>query len=136
MLRRRDDWPARLHAFVRARASMPYAYTTNDCASFCQAAILEMTGVDVMPDVVKPTSGIAAVRWLITNGFGDAEGLATSILGAPLETARLAGRGDVVSFELADERHLAVVTGTDAATPGPKGIVWVPRDHWINGWRV
>ncbi len=34
------------------------------------------------------------------------------------------------------ERHLAVVTGADAATPGPQGIVWVPRDQWINGWRV
>lgn len=136
MLRRFDDWPARLHAFVRARQSLPYVYGETDCASFAQAAILEMTGIDVMPGVVRPTSRIAAARFLLAGGYGDIEGLATELLGPPLESARLAGRGDIISFEANGECHLGVVTGLDAATPGKDGILWVHRALWRRGWRV
>lgn len=136
MLQRHDDWPARLHAFVRSRASMPYVYGTNDCCCYVQAAILEMTGVDVMPGVVKPSSRVAAARFILSGGYGDVEGLVSRVLGPPLQTPRLAGRGDVISFEEAGERHLGIVVGLDAATPARDGTIWVPRQIWRNGWRV
>lgn len=136
MLQRVDDWPRRLNAFIRARQSQPYVYGVSDCACFAQAAILEMTGVDVMPGIVRPTSRIAAARFLLAGGYGDIEGLATRLLGPPLETAWLAGRGDIVSFEAAGERHLGVVTGSEAATPGEEGILWIPDVLWRHGWRV
>lgn len=136
MLRRRDDWPARLSAFVRAREHVPYVHGETDCACFCQAWIVEATGVDVMPGIDKPRSRIAAARFLVAGGFGDVEGLAAKVLGEPLPFPRLAGRGDIISFEAEGERHLAVVVDADAATPGRDGILWVPRVAWINGWRV
>lgn len=140
MLRRLDDWPGRLHALMRQRRFVPYAYGSNDCFWFCQAAILAMTGTDILPGVDRPASRMAAARFLVAGGYGDIEGLVTFLLGPPLASPKLAGRGDIVSFEAPrdpiNERHLALVDGTGAATPGRDGLIWVPRVLWRRGWRV
>jgi hypothetical protein len=140
MLRRLDGWPSKLHAFIRERRNMPYEYGVNDCFWFAHGAILAMTSVDIMPGVVPPTSRIAAAKYLLSQGYGDVEDLVTIKLGAPLASTRLAGRGDVVSFTTEQdahrERHLAVVDGVGAITPGRDRLRWVPRVLWRAGWRV
>jgi len=140
MLHRLDDWPGRLHAFMRARRSIPYAYGTNDCFWFSHAAVLATTGTDILPDIEPPTSRFAAARFLMGAGYGDIEGLMTALVGAPLASPKLAGRGDIVSFETfgdpANERHLAVVDGTGAVTPGRDRMIWVPRVLWRTGWKI
>ncbi len=130
------DWPARLAAFIRERRSLPYAYGTNDCCTMVQDWITAATGADPMPGIVRPTSRIAGARFLLSGGYGDVEGLATSVLGQPLPAPRLAGRGDVISFWADDEAHLAIVEGVSAVTPTDLGLGWVPRGLWRLGWKV
>lgn len=133
---RRADWPRRLDGFVRERRSRPYAYGSNDCGIWLLAWTLEATGLDLLPGLVPPTTARAAARFLLARGHRDVEGLALELLGLPLPTARLAGRGDVISFEADGDRHLAIVTGVVAATPGRDRLLWVPRPLWKLGWKI
>jgi hypothetical protein len=131
-----EDWPARLAGFLRERRSLPYAYGTNDCCTFVRDSVRAITGIDLMPGLRPPTTRRAGARFLLAGGYGDVEGLATRVLGAPLASPKLAGRGDIVSFWADDEMHLAVVAGLEAATPAQEGLAWVPRTLWRSGWKV
>lgn len=135
-LHRYPDWPQRLSAYVNERRSLPYVYGSNDCGSFVIDGIGALTGVDLLPNVVRPTSAVGAQRFLIVNGYGDVEGLMTALLGDPLPSPKLAQRGDVVSFESSGETHLALVVSSAAATPGRDGLLWVPRPMWRTGWKA
>lgn len=133
---RRADWPRRLDGFIRERRSRPYAYGTNDCGVWLLAWTLSATGVELLPGLVPPTTDRAAARFLLARGHRNIEGLATELLGPSLPSARLAGRGDMVSFEGGGDRHLAIVTGVVAATPGRDELLWVPRALWKRGWKI
>ena len=135
-LRRVEDWPSRLAIFLRARRFQPYAYGLTDCWSTVRDEVRKITGTDLMPGVILPTTRFGGLRFLVRGGYRDVEGLATALLGPPLDTPKQAGRGDVVSFWAEGEPHLAIVNGTSAATPAAQGLVWIPRGAWRQGWRV
>lgn len=135
MILRRIDWPQRLSTYINERRSMPYAYGTNDCGSFVVDGIAALTGRLLVPMEDRPTSQFAAAKFLVPFG-GSVETWMDTLLGTRLPTPKLAQRGDVVSFEAAGEFHLALVAGTDAATPGESEILWVRRALWHAGWKV
>lgn len=135
-LERFVDWPRRLSAFIEARRDTPYTYGSNDCGCFVLDGIRELTGVELLAPEQRPTSAAGALRFLVRNGYDDVEGMMTAMLGAPLATARLAQRGDVVSFEVGNERHLALSTGPAAATPGRDKLLWAPCPLWCLAWKV
>jgi hypothetical protein len=135
VLVRLDRWPERLSMFLQERKAVPYAYGTNDCCSIVQDCILAITGTDVFPGVVRPTTQVGAARFLLERGFRTPEDLADALL-EPLPTPNLAQRGDVVSFEIEGEFHLAIVTGSSAETPTTGGLAAVPRAMWRNGWKT
>lgn len=142
---RRADWPARLDRFIGERRSLPYVYGRNDCGVWVLDWAREACGVELMPGFVPPTSARGYRRYLAGRRLHSIEGLALEVLGPPLSSSRLAGRGDVVSFAFdapedgmggEGERHLAIVTGVEAATPGRDHLVWVPRRLWKLGWKI
>ena len=93
MLRRLDDWPARLHAYIRARHDMPFAWGSQDCCTFAISGGVEaLTGVLLWPDVARPTTEFGAARFLVERGYRDPSDLASELFGSPLSTPRLAQR--------------------------------------------
>ena len=46
-MKRLEDWPERLAAFVEARRAMPFRWGQNDCALFAADAVAAVTGVDL-----------------------------------------------------------------------------------------
>jgi hypothetical protein len=48
---RHYQWQERMHHFLAARAAVPFAFGTNDCAMFVSDHIKEITGVDIAADV-------------------------------------------------------------------------------------
>lgn len=137
MLRRLDDWPSRLHAYIRSRREMPFAWGSNDCCTFAIGGGVEaLTGILLLPDVQRPTTEFGAARFLVERGHHDVSGLATELLGVPMITPRLAQRGDVVAL-LADEGvTLGICLGADVAAPGPLGLVFPPLSCALKAWRV
>lgn len=135
-LKRLPDWPGRMSALVRARRQMPYEYGVNDCATFAVDSVIAVTGVDLAPGVERPKSNVAGGRFLIANGVRTIEQLFLSILGESWGRTRQARRGDLVCFAAADETHMALVTGREAVTPGPDGLLPVPADLWVRAWKI
>lgn len=114
---------------------MPYRYGINDCGTFMLDAVETMTGVDLLPGVARPRGWLAAAKFLIARGWDDVEAMATALLGTPNE-AGASRPGDVVSFEHADELHLAVRVGSDAVTPAAQGLEVVTLRLCRKGWKV
>ena len=131
---RLPDWHERLIHFVNGRRLMPYAYGTNDCWTFTQAAILEMTGTELFPEI-KPNHWLSAAKVLIRNGWDSVEELISDPLGPPSEPIDTRP-GDVVSFESCDSYHLAVRIGDSAVTPFDTGTMVIKSTQWRRSWKV
>lgn len=137
MLRRFDDWPRRLHAFIRARREMPFEWGRNDCCTFAlEGNVVALTGIDLLPGVPRPASGFGAARFLRARGHEDATGLATELLGEPIEQVAFAQRGDVVALPHGDEATLGVCVGADVAAPALAGLEFFPVRLGLLAWRV
>lgn len=133
---RQPDWERRLQAVLQSWRHKPYAYGTTDCACLAHAAVLAVTGVDLLPDAERPTSWIGAAKFLIARGYVSVEDMVDKLVGPPLHSAALARRGDLVSYAASDERHLAVCVGRYALAPGPDDLMRIPMAAWVNAWKV
>lgn len=132
-MKRVEDWPERLLAFVEARREMPFKWGENDCCSFAADAVLEMTGEDLMASLRGRynSSFSAAVR--IEREGGIEHYLDIRL---PEMAPRLAHRGDLVMFDAVEGPALGVVLGSHAAAAGPEGVTWIPMARWRKAWRV
>ncbi len=131
------DWEARLARLVRERRNVPYAYGTNDCATFAQDAVFAVTGIVLLPGVERPRGFLAAARFMISRGWENVEEMTTDILGETSSDDPLRSRrGDIVSFEKGGEKHLAVRVGSEAVSPLDRGLGVIGSRHWARSWKV
>ena len=136
-LQRLPDWPLRLEALLAARATQPFAWGSQDCATFAADAVQALTGVDVAPPHLRQhRHARAALRSL--RRHGGLHGIAQAALGTPIAPA-LAGVGDVLlTLPSAQSHHpmLALCNGASAIAPGPQGLVSLGLGHVSHAWRV
>jgi hypothetical protein len=130
-LKRVEDWPEKMHAFIEDRVGDPFAWGSNDCALFVCDHILNITGVDVAAEfrgkytdkdgafaVIKDVAGGAStedVAEFITKKYGMTE----------LTNLNFAQRGDIVMFDDSEDGSaLGVVhlNGIHALFVGDKGL--------------
>jgi hypothetical protein len=128
---RTEHWATReYHAFLLARAKMPFAWGANDCASFAADGILAMTGVDIAAafrgKYSDEASALEAIR-IIAGGATIAD--AAAWCAAQHELAEwkyplMAKRGDLVVFTAAGQLQSGLVhlTGRHVAAPGDRGL--------------
>ena len=135
---RRPDWPTRLAAHLASVKSLPFAWVGNDCCTFAAGVVQAITGVDAMaPLRGKYTTQAGAAR--LIKRAGGLQALVSEHLGQPLQTPALAGRGDVVLFEMAapyGPQALGICVGAHLAAPGPAGMVLLPITVAVAAWRV
>lgn len=135
---RHPDWPARLAAHLAAVKAQPFAWVQNDCCTFAAGAVQAITGDDPMaPLRGKYSSKVSAAR-LIAKA-GSLQALVTQYLGVPVHAPALAGRGDVVLFEMAapyGPEALGICVGAHIAAPGPDRMVLLPITVAVAAWRV
>jgi len=135
---RHPDWPARLAAHLAVVKRTPFAWVGNDCCTFAAAAVLAMTGSDPMAALRGRYSTAVGAKRLITRA-GGLQALVSQHLGQPLQTCAMAGRGDVVLFEMAapyGPHALGICVGTHLAAPGPVGTVLLPIAAATVAWRI
>jgi hypothetical protein len=130
---RLPDWQLRFSDFGKARASMPFAWGSNDCCTFAAAAVQALTGVNPMARVPAYDSAFAAAR-LIEEG-GGLRALATSLLGSPVAPT-MAAVGDVVLVLNEGREALGVCNGTCVAGAGPDGVVYIGLDAALAAWKI
>jgi hypothetical protein len=120
-----------LFDFMQARRERPFAWGTNDCASFAADAVEAMTGERLqIPQAATPEAYARLLR-----DQGPLQAMVEALLGEPIP-ASFAQRGDVVLLVLDDRDTLGICVGADIAGPGADGVVLVPMSHAVAAWRI
>lgn len=136
-MKRFEDWPSRLDAYIESRRAMPFAWgaTGNDCVGFCLGAVQAITGVEIqMPE---RSTALEAMREIEKAG-GLGELLSATVLGPARQNWREARRGDVVLVEGRDGHRLLtmVCAGTALVGPGEEGMQSMPLRAAVLVWKV
>lgn len=135
--KRLADWDARLAALVNANRNRRHAYARFDCIAFAQEAVHAVTGVTLLPGIELPTgSWLSCARFLIQHGLDNFEELACAALGQARGLPDESTAGDLVSWQISGELHLAVRVGSEAVTPAEAGFMVISRPKWISAWTV
>lgn len=130
---RLPDWQLRLAEFGQARASMPFAWGSNDCCTFAADAVKGITGKDLrgaFPDYVGELGALRAI-----SVGGGLQQIVSKLLGAPV-SPKMAAVGDVVLVLNEEREMLAICNGTSALAPGECGMVLVSMEVALAAWRI
>jgi hypothetical protein len=130
---RLQDWQLRFSEFGKARASMPFAWGSNDCCTFAAAAVEAQTGADPMASVPAYDSAAEAARMMEEGG--GLEQLASSLIGPPVPAA-MAGVGDIVLVVNAAREMLGVCNGINVLAPGEAGMVVLGMESALAAWKI
>lgn len=120
---RHDEWDKALSRAVRSHATQPGQWGVSDCLTFPRDCVEAMTGERLFPKVKYTTEKGAALA-MKRLGFATIGDLIASVL--PEQPRLLAGRGDVVTVEVAGETRGGVVTGSGVAVKTLDGLVYLP----------
>ena len=131
-MKRLEDWPERLAAYVDAHRDTPFRWGQNDCATFAAGAVEAITGHPMEVPIVESAQDYAR----FVADLGALREHAADHLGAPLASPAFARRGDVVLMLLDGRETLGVCIGVEAAAPGASGVLTVPMSAASAAWRV
>ena len=133
-MNRLPDWQLRLDGFVRARAHQPFAWGSNDCATFAADCVEALTGARLLPELRSYATALQAMR--LIEERGGLRGVATEALGEPIRPA-FAAIGDVVLVSsAAGGEALGICNGSVVLGPGADGMEVIGMDAAIAAWRV
>lgn len=133
---RLPDWQTRLVRVANARRGKPYEYGLTDCWCFAREAVEATTGVVLLPGVESPKGWLAAAKAMMARGWSDVEEMMTALLGEPLGDPLASRPGDIVSYMVGGEFHLAVRVGDTALSPQRVGLQVIGRSSWRRAWKV
>lgn len=123
-MKRFDNWPSLLSAYIDARRSVPFAWGSNDCCLFAADWVLLSTGRDIAQEWRgKYASAYKAQRFL--KAGGGIEKLVERAGGERILSG-LAQRGDLVAQDCGDGVALGVCIGSAAAFVSAEGIGFFP----------
>lgn len=131
-MKRFEDWPERLVAYVDAHRDTPFVWGENDCATFAAGAVAALTGREIKVPTVASAADYA--RFVLRSGA--LRDHATDHLGDPLASPAFAQRGDVVLLMFAGREMLGVCLGAEAVAPGDAGVLTVSMSTASAAWRV
>ncbi len=136
MVRRRQDWPLRLIAWLESVRERPFEWGAHDCVLAAADAVQMMTG----EDPAKAYRGLYSSKReavVILAEHGGLAAMVTAALGPQLQFVKMAQRGDLVLVDTPGEGPaISVVLGAEAAGPGKNGAVFTPMAGWKTAWRV
>jgi len=135
-MKKRLNWQAMFHDFVRHN-NFPFVWGRNDCCTFSNAVIKQITGEDLIPKELDWHDEESAMKAIASYG-GDLE---TSIEKAC--NAKGVGEidkafmtcGDLVVYEQNDSSLVGMCNGFGILTPTDNGIAVLDCDTAIRVWR-
>ena len=134
-MRRHDNWPTLLVAFIEERRHAPFAWGSNDCCLFAADWIRRACGVDFAEGLRGGySSALGATRVLSRyGGVLEIAGTLAKLESIPTSTAR---RGDVVAFKMDGGHALGICIGDIAALVGKGGLVFPRIETAAAAWRL
>lgn len=148
-LKRFEDWPTRLDAFIASRMKSPFVWGEQDCCMFAGSAVNAMTGVDLCArfrEKYSTASGAAKILWdTETHSIRVLMQFTAELWRLPEIPVSFAQRGDLVLIEQKRngnqarmEHGMGIVSldGTEAWAAGAEGIVTVPVLRCQLAWKI
>ena len=142
-LKRKPLWDTKLFdQFLSDRAKQPFAWGSNDCATFSADGIQVLTGVDIMADLRGYTTNVGAMQKIAdVTGFKTLEDAVVWCAAKYALTERthplLTQRGDLVLYMNADgfiAAGLVHLNGRDVVSPGETGLLRMPLTSIYRVW--
>lgn len=139
---RRQDWPARLDAYLRDCAARPFQYGAHDCALFAAGAVAAVTGWDPAAAWRGAYDSLSSGQQALRAALGRVSlpQAVNRYLGRPHKLWRQAGRGDIAWVQdlLIDSRVLGVVdlSGERVAVAGAEGMIFAPTHAIRLVWKI
>lgn len=136
--RRGQDWPARLTLFLAGRMATPFAWGTQDCASFACDAVVAMIGVDPMAKW-RGTYATEVEAAAIIESAGGLEVLMRSgadAVGLRECNPRFVQRGDIALVEIGNDLMMAVVLVGKVAVAGLDRVQFAPTSAIVRAWAI
>lgn len=134
-LMRRPGWEVALEAAVEAARNRPFSWGDHDCATWAADVRRALTGDDAAAawrGRYRTARGASVV--MASLGWATLVDAATAILGAPLNSVGLAGRGDIVTD--GESGALGVCLGRMSAYATTDGLTFRPTLDAAMAWRV
>lgn len=119
-MRRHDNWPTLLVAFIEERRHAPFAWGSNDCCLFAADWIRRATGNDIAQKFRGEYDSALGAQRFVVEGGGVEELIANA--GAKRLPISFAQRGDLVSMDNGDGVALGVCVGHLSAFVGKNGL--------------
>jgi hypothetical protein len=136
-LRRRQNWPEALGAYLVAHMDRPHAWGAHDCVTFAHGAIEAITGTAIALPVAQRWTSQAEASATIAN-LGGLVAAVDAVL-PRLPRPQLAQRGDIAIITAPDQTRepwLAVCCDGVAWAPAPTGLLATPLEHASIAWCV
>lgn len=131
-MKRFQDWPERLAAFIESRRDQPFAWGTRDCVALANDWVEVCTGERVFH--VEHSTEAEANETIAA--LGGLEAAVTSVMGSPKANPRAVQRGDVVLFESDRGPALGVCIGSEFAVQATRGLISYPITGILVAWSV
>lgn len=138
-LRRLPNWPELLADEIVASNDKPFVRGEMDCALFVCDCVLAMTGEDVAKRFRgKYKTRRGAMQQIRRQGYADLYALLVGTFGEPLQSVRLAQRGDVVFIDTVSDAVMGIVDldGRHFVATGTEGLQRHPIELANHAWRV
>lgn len=141
-MKRKEDWPERLHEALLEHAAKPFAWGSTDCILSACNLIAAMTDVDPAAEFRgKYSTELGARKAIKRAGHDSLETLAEKIAadhGMQEVGPKFAHRGDLVVFDAPEGPAFGIVhlNGRDAVCIGPDGLRRMPVLQARRAWRV
>lgn len=140
---RREDWDARLFAYVEENRAKPFKWGVRDCCLIACDGVKAVTGYDpAKPEFRgKYKDELEAMR--LVKKYRSVEGVAVAIckrLGFDEVRVSMAHRGDVMLYDIAEGKKtrpaLGFYLGADSVFAGLDGFQFVPTAQCRRAWAV
>lgn len=130
-MKRREDWPERLHAFIDERRDVSFQWGVNDCVLFAADGILRMTDEDVLGDLRGQWSGAQEAMNLLRS-LGGMEAVAD----ARFERTTEPQRGDLGLMTDGKREFFGLFTFGKICGPGPNHLLMNLSSAYRLAWKV
>jgi len=140
VIKRRQDWPVRLSAYLTEVGCRKFRWGSHDCVLHCTNAVKAMTGVDLAEDYRNTYRGKASAYRIVRDHFnGSIDNGLTKHFGPMQTNIRKAKRGDILKGYTDDGLEVYGIvddTGRQAAVVTVDGLGRWPLDNFVGFWSV